>query len=489
MSSSFKVLIFPIVLVSLITWTGCGTDGPATTNTGDWLVLEKSAGIPIAGQWTDDWGTAHQIASGLWVQSSEFGRSQFIIDTFDSDAGFAVAFNDEDNQWSPGKWSRFDWTWQDDVLYFCNVTFEAETSVAAEAVPAADPTDPATSGCGGFAWTVLHPMTPVAIAGTWSDQWGSNHSINNVAWTMGAGESSSRFTFVTVENDSGFAIAQNDLENEFSAGKWSRFDWTWSGANLYFCQTAFDAETREAAEAVPAADPTDPVNSGCGGFGWTILNTVALPADNVVDAPGDTSEGFADATEATATIRGSGTNSGSSDVFSLGYKVDEDNYITMGWTGAIVTNGPGTDFVVFENAFEYDDGLHFMDHMVVLLSRDGLTWVPWPFDYIADDETTYSADPAMWKGFAGINPVLYNEDTNKVDPFDAVLAGGDHFDLDNLPDTDPDALAIKEFGFSYIRIVAAPTVINSDTGEPFVQDQISNGGDIDGVVARYVVAL
>jgi hypothetical protein len=74
-----------------------------------------------------------------------------------------------------------------------------------------------------------------------------------------------------------------------------------------------------------------------------------------------------------------------------------------------------------------------------------------------------------------------------VDPFDPELAGGDHFDLDELPDEDFDALSIKESGFSYLKLVSAPSTVNPDTGTPFVRDMASNGADIDGAYARYLV--
>ena len=36
-------------------------------------------------------------------------------------------------------------------------------------------------------------------------------------------------------------------------------------------------------------------------------------------------------------------------------------------------------------------------------------------------------------------------------------------------------------------LVTAPTVTNPDTGEPFRRDGFSNGADIDGVYARWLV--
>jgi cysteine-rich repeat protein len=213
------------------------------------------------------------------------------------------------------------------------------------------------------------------------------------------------------------------------------------------------------------------------------------PAGSVVDAPGDTGVGFRDANNAVNGVRGGGGAAGGTDVFSLGYNEGVDNYIVIRWPGAQVLNGPGVDFVVFENAFASGSSTaHFMDHVVVYLSRDQQTWVSFPHDYLAADESLYSALPGDWHGFAGVNPVLLNEDDNPVDPFEGALAGGDPFDLSDLPDDDGAAQEIKTLGFTFLKLVTAPTVVNPDTELPYVRDLVSNGADIDGVYARYLVA-
>jgi hypothetical protein len=214
--------------------------------------------------------------------------------------------------------------------------------------------------------------------------------------------------------------------------------------------------------------------------------TVLLPncAQTVVAAPGATGEGNKDSSLAANGVRGD--SGGSSDVYSLGYEEGVDNFIILSWGGKKVTNGPGTDFVVFENAFIKSGGGHFMDQIIVYLSIDSENWVAFPHDYINPDENEYSHDPNMWPGFAGLWPVFYHEEDNPIDPFDFDLAGGDHFDLDQLPDDNGLAQEIKANGFSYIRLVSAPSQINPDTGAAFVSETISNGADIDGVYARHL---
>ncbi|HUT78618.1 MAG TPA: LIC_13355 family lipoprotein [Polyangia bacterium] len=208
-------------------------------------------------------------------------------------------------------------------------------------------------------------------------------------------------------------------------------------------------------------------------------------ADEVVDAPGATGEGSGDANNAVNGVRGGGQFAGGTDVFSLGCEVGVDNTIVLGWSGTRFWDGPGADLAVFENAFEYQ-GANFMDQVIVEVSADGESWVALPHDYVHADETVYSTDPLMWPGFAGVTPVLLHEEDNPVDPFDPALAGGDHFDLADLPAEDPVTQQIMASGGLHVRLVTAPSRTNPDTGEPYLRDAISNGADIDGVYARYL---
>ena len=106
------------------------------------------------------------------------------------------------------------------------------------------------------------------IAGDYVDSWGSSHTITENMWTT---DGSSMFHIAYMSNEEQVVIAQNDDENEYNPSLWSRFDWTENDAGLWYCQTAYAAETQDAAMATEAADATDPETAGCGGFGWTKL--------------------------------------------------------------------------------------------------------------------------------------------------------------------------------------------------------------------------
>ena len=123
-----------------------------------------------------------------------------------------------------------------------------------------------------------------------------------------------------------------------------------------------------------------------------------------------------------------------------------------------------------------------MDPTVVEVSLDGVQWVAFPHDLTAIDETGWSNDPLDWPGFAGRTPVLLHEEDNPVDPVDPGVAGGDGFDLDDLPAGEP-ADTIRSDGFMFVRLSSAAALLNPDTGEAYPRDPISNGADIDGVYA------
>ena len=201
-------------------------------------------------------------------------------------------------------------------------------------------------------------------------------------------------------------------------------------------------------------------------------------ADEVVDAPGATGEGFRDPGLAANGVRGGGDRAQSLDVYS----VPPDSHLVLGWSGRRLVDGPGPDLAIFENPFDYGEGgARFMDPTVVEVSPDGERWLPFPFDYRAEDEAVYSPRPADWVGFAGVTPVRLHEEENPVDPFDEE-AGGDRFDLADLPD---DA---RQAGIRYVRLSAATAWVNPDTGAPFPRDPVSDGIDVDGVVGRSLVS-
>ncbi len=164
-------------------------------------------------------------------------------------------------------------------------------------------------------------------------------------------------------------------------------------------------------------------------------------ADTATDAPAHTGTGFQDKAKATNGVKGAGLGGGSTDVYSLQYaSAIPNDYIVLEWSDKKITNGPGIDFIVFENAFKVGTSTnYFMDIAIVEVSNDRASWCGFNPDYVFTPETTYSKKPEHWLRFAGKTPVLFHEVTNNFDyvpsrVFNTTNSGGDGFDLDHLSD-------------------------------------------------------
>lgn len=112
---------------------------------------------------------------------------------------------------------------------------------------------------------------------------------------------------------------------------------------------------------------------------------------------------------------GGGTVQGSLDVVSLGVGGE----ITLR-LGVDVEDGPGADFIVFENPFFYGSGQSkiWAEPGEVSVSEDGESWAPFPCD----------PDQLEATHCAGWRPV-FSSATSGISPFDLSAAGGDPFDL------------------------------------------------------------
>ncbi len=112
--------------------------------------------LEIIGTYTDDWGSTHDITGETWTMTMGSDVSLFHITQWSNDDDFLVAQNDSSNAWNPDLWSRFDWTWVDSSLYFCQIAYAAEGEDAALVETSADRAD-LEAGCGGFGWSRLNP--------------------------------------------------------------------------------------------------------------------------------------------------------------------------------------------------------------------------------------------------------------------------------------------------------------------------------------------
>ena len=104
------------------------------------------------------------------------------------------------------------------------------------------------------------------LLGDFKDDYEGTYQITSSKWQHG---SRSAYHIVAWHTDSQYVIAQNDASNPSAGGRWTRIDWmklegmapyTWA-----YCLSAYDADTRQAAEAARIAQRASP-RTGCNGF-------------------------------------------------------------------------------------------------------------------------------------------------------------------------------------------------------------------------------
>lgn len=239
--------------------------------------------LEIAGVYRDSYDAAHRVDDEVW----QMGSSTFELLDFSNEERWAIAENAADNEFFPDSFSRFEWTHEAGKLFYCQSVFAASSAADARDEPRAD-ADDLLAGCGGFPWSAL---VPIALIGSYEDDFGGSHTISASLWQMGT----SSFHLLEFSNGQRWAVAQNDCANAYFPGLYSRFDWMMlpggeggaagaagaagaggAGAGeesgrTYYCQTGYDVESAEAARELEAADTAD-LAEGCNGFPWSLLS-------------------------------------------------------------------------------------------------------------------------------------------------------------------------------------------------------------------------
>jgi hypothetical protein len=146
--------------------------------------------------------------------------------------------------------------------------------------------------------------------------------------------------------------------------------------------------------------------------------------------------------------RGGGANAGSLDVVSLG----DGGEIVLAFEEGALYDGPGADFIVFENPFST-----WLERGEVSVSDDGVVWTT--FACAKDDAA------GGFPGCAGVHPVFSHPD-NGIAANDPAVAGGDAFDL-------------ADVGVARARFVR---VVDSG-GNSY--DGTTGGFDLDAIVATH----
>ena len=131
---------------------------------------------------------------------------------------------------------------------------------------------------------------------------------------------------------------------------------------------------------------------------------------------------------------GTGATAGGLDVVSLGHLGE----IVLSFAPNAIVDGPGVDFIVFENAFWAggDPDRPATELGEISVSEDGVAWTTFPC--ALGPGPTYGS-------CAGWRPV-YSAPTNGISPLDPSKAGGDPFDLADLGVTSARFVRIRDLG-------------------------------------------
>lgn len=168
--------------------------------------------------------------------------------------------------------------------------------------------------------------------------------------------------------------------------------------------------------------------------------------------PGRGASPASDTSYALGPPRGTGCCSGSTHTVSLGIGGE----ITLEFPNYLIFDGPGPDFIVFENVFTRA-GLpgNFVELASVSVSEDGSAYREFPCN----------TRTRPFSGCAGAHPVFANSETNRISPLDPATAGGDAFDL-------------SETGLRAARFIR---IHDLDAGDPDVFGPRTNGFDLDAI--------
>jgi hypothetical protein len=124
---------------------------------------------------------------------------------------------------------------------------------------------------------------------------------------------------------------------------------------------------------------------------------------------------------------GGGTDHGSTDVVSLG----SGGSIVVSFAPNAIVDGPGPDFIVFENPFWIGSNPNdiYAEPGEVSVSDDGVTWTAFPCTPTLDPSASDGTGVAPPYGSCAGWQVVYSAPGNGISPVDPAVAGGLALDL------------------------------------------------------------
>ncbi|MCC6953338.1 MAG: putative Ig domain-containing protein [Deltaproteobacteria bacterium] len=195
---------------------------------------------------------------------------------------------------------------------------------------------------------------------------------------------------------------------------------------------------------------------------------------------------------------GGGESTGSTDVVSIGARVNSDSSgsapyggtVTLEFTNNIIVDGPGADFTVFENAFRpLGTDTYFVEPATVEVSVDGVRFYRFPFDFVPHYDSKGQlnlTNPFSYPfGLAGVRPVYSTQ--NIPAATNPALSGGDPFDLADLPGRPvrwARFVRLTSTGDNWLTDLQGEAVRHSNSTPTWSASGVGNSGfDLDAVAA------
>ena len=251
--------------------------------------------MPVAGTWTDNYGSTLTITEDKWIQgarrapwwisrSASGTASEYAITMYG--AKFMVAQNGAANAYNPSKWTKMQFHMIGTNKFgYCQTVYDGATEMGALTTGTSaiyDASD-AASGCNGFPHSIA-TLTRAAmpILGSWTDSYsgtnyGSTLTITEDKW-ISISASGTVSEYAITMYGAKFMVAQNGAANAYNPSKWTKMQFHMIGTNKFgFCQTVYDGATEMGALTTATSAIYDSANaaSGCNGVPHLIATLTA----------------------------------------------------------------------------------------------------------------------------------------------------------------------------------------------------------------------
>ncbi len=232
-------------------------------------------GYRFSGSFSDNYGGKHFLTAGTWQLKDTWTDQTDTVIKVNGQAGYFIVQKSAADSFNASKFQKIVFVANSDgSFYTCTLSpFNSNDAATAEAITdTTTKTNPATSGCSGFAWTKLTPMAN-PLVGKWTDPYAGKHTISISNWIVDFGTPATD-AIIRYNAIDKFLIIQKPSNDAYNPSKYQKIIITEFNNFWYLCTLSpFDSSTANAASAIAdTTTKTNPATGGCAGFSWTQLS-------------------------------------------------------------------------------------------------------------------------------------------------------------------------------------------------------------------------